>query len=102
DGKRLAVAIGSASGTDVWIQDLVSKTLTKLTTEVQRNDRREWTPDGKRVLYTSDRSGQLALWWQNADLSGTAGLIESDPGHVKAGGFNPVAAQTLANCLHGH
>jgi serine/threonine-protein kinase len=39
DGKRLAVAIGSASGTDVWIQDLVSKTLTKLTTEGQRNDR---------------------------------------------------------------
>jgi serine/threonine-protein kinase len=100
DGRRLALAIRSRSGTDVWIEDLGSRTPTKLTTEGQMNNRPEWTPDGKRILYQSNRSGQLALWWQNADLSGAAELIESAPGTVSAGVFSP-DGQTLLYWING-
>src|SRR5207248_1834439 len=39
-------------------------------------DRPEWSPDGKRVLYRSDRTGRAGtLWWQPWDGSGPAELL---------------------------
>jgi Tol biopolymer transport system component len=37
-----------------------------------RNDRPEWSPDGRRVLFRTTREGADALWWQAADGSGVA------------------------------
>jgi len=33
---------------------------------------REWTPDGKRVLFRTDRDGPTSLWWQPVDGSAPA------------------------------
>src|SRR5437868_7552355 len=77
DGKRIAVSIGSTGSIDVWIYDIASKTPTRLTNQGSRNDRAEWTSDGKRVLYSSvGRRNLTALWMQNADLSGEPELLE--------------------------
>ena len=81
DGKRIAVSIGSTSSVDVWIYDIASKTPTRITTTGSRNDRVEWTPDGKRVLYSSVGKRDLtALWVQNADFSGEPELLEGRRG----------------------
>jgi Tol biopolymer transport system component len=78
DGKRIAVSIGSPTSTDVWIYDLSSNTHTRITMEGARNDRVEWAPDGKRILYSSvGRAGITALWIQNVDHSGTPELLEA-------------------------
>ena len=77
DGKRIAVSIGSPTSTDVWIFEIASNTRTRLTTEGSRNDRVEWTPDGRRILYSSvGKAGLTALWIQNADHSGVPELLE--------------------------
>ena len=89
DGTRLAFTVRSILGSDVWIYDFASGTPTKLTTGTAGNSSPEWTPDSKRVLYASDRSGVNSLWWQNADLSGTAELVQSAPEVVNAGVFSP-------------
>ena len=76
DGRRLAMAIGSGASTDIWIHDLASHVTTRLTTEGANNDRPEWTPDGARVLFRSERgSGSYSLWSQAADFSGPAELL---------------------------
>ncbi len=54
DGRRLAIAVGSADRRDVWLFDLSSQTMTRLTSDGTSNDRPEWSPDGKRVLYRSE------------------------------------------------
>ena len=69
DGRKIAVSITSASERDVWVLDVPSGTLTRLTTDGKVNDRPEWTPDGKRVLYRTARDTRAALWWRTADLS---------------------------------
>ncbi len=49
-----------------------------------------WTPDGKHVLFTSDRSGKFDLWSievQNGKGAGPTVLIRPDVGDVHAFGF---------------
>jgi serine/threonine-protein kinase len=94
DGTRLAVGIQSGAASDIWIYDLTSSTLVKLTSEGERNERPEWTSDGKRVLFTSNRGGKIELWWQNADLSGSAERVQVEPTPISDGLFSP-NGQTL-------
>jgi serine/threonine-protein kinase len=67
DGKHLAVAIGAEKRTDVWIFDLPSGPLRRLTVEGTLNDRPEWTPDSRNVLFRSNRDGRMAIFAQPVD-----------------------------------
>jgi len=93
DGKRVALAHLTSTRTDVWIYTLASGTLQRLTTEGTLNDRPEWTPDSRRVLFRSNRSSRdrkMAIWWQAADGSSPAELLFSAPGHdVSEGVLSP-------------
>jgi serine/threonine-protein kinase len=79
DGRRLAVAIGESDRRDVWLFDLGSQTMTRLTSEGAANDRPEWTADSKRVLYHTDRGKRSAIWWRPADLSAEASPLIDSP-----------------------
>jgi Tol biopolymer transport system component len=49
-----------------------SGSLERLTTQGTDNERPEWSPDGKRVLFRSNREGLNAIFWQMADGSAPA------------------------------
>jgi serine/threonine-protein kinase len=72
DGRQLALTIGTADHREVWVDDLESGALSRLTTEGVTSERPEWSPDGRRVLYRTDRGGRTAIWWRPADLSADA------------------------------
>lgn len=44
-----------------------------------------WSPDGKRILFSSNRSGTIGVYVMNADGSGVQALVTSQPGeeHTK-------------------
>jgi Tol biopolymer transport system component len=71
DGQRIAVAIEEQEA-HVWLYDLSRETLTRLTFEGNSNLNPVWTPDGKRIAFTSNKEGPQNLFWQRAD--GTGGL----------------------------
>jgi eukaryotic-like serine/threonine-protein kinase len=79
DGRRLAVAVGSMDRRDIWIYDLGAQTATRLTSEGTTNERPEWTPDGKRVLFRTDRRARSAIWWRPVDLSADATAVIEGP-----------------------
>jgi serine/threonine-protein kinase len=87
DGSRVAFDIGGTQGRDIWIYEIASATLTRLTSGGS-NVRPEWTPDGKRVLYrqVTPRRG---LWWQPADGSGSPELLVEVPGGPNEGMVSP-------------
>jgi serine/threonine-protein kinase len=72
DGKQLALTMGTAGHRDIWLRDLDAGTLSRLTTEGTNNERPEWSPDGARVLYRTDRGVRTSIWWRAADRSGEA------------------------------
>jgi serine/threonine-protein kinase len=88
DGRRLAVEVASGSGNEIWIVDLADGAFERLTRE-GFNDRPEWTPDGSRVLYSSNRSRANPLYWQPADGSGPAELVYQGPDAIREGVFTP-------------
>ena len=55
---------------NIWIFDRDRGTLTRSTFD---NDDRDpiWTPDGRRLVYTSLRNGLYGLYWRAADGCGT-------------------------------
>ena len=67
DGRRVAVDVDQ----QVWIYDLVRDSLTRLTFESSLNRNPVWTPDGKRIVFQSNKeTEEYNVWWQLADGSG--------------------------------
>ncbi len=79
DGKRVALTLGSPDRRDVWLYELSSGTMTRLTMDGKANDRPEWSPDGKYVLYRSDRDNQTEIWRRPMDLSGPSTQLLAGP-----------------------
>jgi Tol biopolymer transport system component len=69
DGRRVAVGI-TEQERQVWLYDLSRDTLTRLTFQGNNNLVPFWTPDGKRIAFTSNKEGQRNVFWQLADGSG--------------------------------
>lgn len=75
DGRRIAISIGYPPYTsDIWIYDISSGTLTRLTTG-GTSDGAEWTPDGHRIAWTSVARGREGIWWQSHDASAPPELL---------------------------
>jgi serine/threonine-protein kinase len=71
DGRRIAVDITDKEGTQqVGLYDLTRDTLARFTFEGSFNQYPSWTPDGKRIAFTSNKEGSLRIFWQPADGSG--------------------------------
>ena len=89
DGRRLAFDVRGGQGTDVWVYDLAARTRLRLTTEGV-NDRPEWTPDGTRVLYSSNRAGaKYALWWKSANGGTPAESVYAAKYDIREGIVSP-------------
>jgi serine/threonine-protein kinase len=86
DGKRIAMSIVGTTTTDVWLYDVATGTNTRLTTEGATNDRPEWSPDGSRVLFRTDRNneGNFSIWWQPSDKTGKAEPLIQPPNAADA------------------
>ena len=71
DGTRVAIGILDKGDTDIWIWDLAGETLRRLTFAPGMDGLPVWTPDGRRIVFMSDRTGVLNLYSHASDGSGS-------------------------------
>jgi TolB protein len=58
DGKKLALTLGGSAGNpDIYILELQSQNLTRITDDPAIDTEATWAPDGKSLYFTSDRAG---------------------------------------------
>jgi len=77
DGKKIAYYLDS-SGYDVWNYDLARGVKTPMTFgsgSGQGNLYPVWSPDGRRIVYTSYRNGKYGLYLKASDGSGSEELL---------------------------
>jgi len=79
DGRRIALHVVGQANHDIWIYDLARDALTRLTFDPSADADPVWTPDGKRVVFRSVRTGAGNLWWKAADGSGAEERLTDSP-----------------------
>ena len=71
DGGQLVMSLLQNDGySDVYRFDLAAQTTTRLTSSASIDTSPSYSPDGRQIVFASDRSGQGQLYVMNADGTG--------------------------------
>jgi TolB protein len=62
DGTRLALTLSRDSNLDIYVLDLATQALTRITSNEAIDTEAAWTPDGKSLYFTSDRAGSPQIY----------------------------------------
>ena len=57
---------------NIWVYDVAGTTSGRRLTYGGRNPFPIWSSDGRRIVYQSDREGDVGIFWQFADGTGSA------------------------------
>jgi len=77
DGKRVAVerTDRETQNRDIWLIEVANGNATRFTSDAGWDAFPIWSPDGRRVIFTSNRSGTYDLYVKAADNSGNEQLL---------------------------
>jgi Tol biopolymer transport system component len=89
DGKRLALQINVSKRSDIWVYEWERDALTRLTFAGEANSYPVWTPDGQRIVYSSQEKGTVNLWWVRADGAWDAQRLTESKNNQYAGSWRP-------------
>jgi eukaryotic-like serine/threonine-protein kinase len=77
DGKRIAVDSfdPQSKNTDIWLYDLTRGVTTRFTYDQATDVIPVWSPDGKTLIFGSDRKGHNDLYRKNSNGTGTEEVV---------------------------
>ena len=78
DQKSAAVAVTEGNNTDIWIYDLAHNLRTRFTFDPAVEREAVWSPDGRSIVFSSNREGHFDLYRKASDGTGVEELLYSD------------------------
>jgi Tol biopolymer transport system component len=77
--------------TNIWIQDTHDSSLParRLTASTRSDENPQFSPDGRQVVFVSDRSGRAQIWVANKDGSNPLRLTSFSTGSTNAPRWSP-------------
>ncbi len=94
DGKRVALDVAGRNR-DIWVLEVDRGSLVRITSDPSEDVLPWWQPDGRRLLFSSNRGGNFDVYSQAADGSGEARLEVAAPGTQIVLGNTPDGRQAL-------
>jgi len=82
DGRHATMVKSTGNASDVWLVDNVRGVPSRFTFGPGTNSNPVWSPDGRRVIFSSDRNGSIDLFEKPSDGSEPERLLYADR-HVK-------------------
>jgi TolB protein len=67
DGTKLALTLSYESNPDIYVMDLATKSLHRITTDSAIDTEANWSPDGRTLAFISDRGGLPQIYTASAD-----------------------------------
>jgi serine/threonine-protein kinase len=96
DGRRVAVSIFEGGTSDIWIYDLSTSILSRLTSSRELASSPVWTRDGRRVAYV-DRGAGRSIWWVDVDGGRPPEKLASFSDAVRSLTFSPDGNYAVVN-----
>ena len=78
DQKNVAVAATERRNTDIWVCDVVSGRRTRFSFDPAVEREAVWSPDGRTIVFSSNRKGRYDLYRKPSDGSGAEEMLYSD------------------------
>jgi Tol biopolymer transport system component len=88
-GNQIALSIIGQEGEHIWVKTLDGSPPAKRTFEGQQNQRPEYGPDGRTLVYYNNQGSGFDLWRVPADGSGRAEVFVDEARDVVAAEFTP-------------
>jgi hypothetical protein len=91
DGTRLAIGLATDAGDDIWVKQLPRGPLSRVSYDSAAEYRPRWTPDGRSLMFGSNRLGRGAggLYERHADGTGADSLILRAAGGIFEAAWSP-------------
>ena len=80
DGTRVAFAATIGNNTDIYVVDLASKVISRITNSEGKDSSPSWSPDGSRLVFESSQDGNFEIYAINADGSNLIRLTNEAEG----------------------
>jgi serine/threonine-protein kinase len=96
DGTTIALDARDQEN-DIWTFDIARHTLTRLTTDRGVDGFPLWIPDGRRIIFESNRTGSFNLYSQAADGTGVAEQLTKSQNQVWPYSISPDGTRAVLN-----
>jgi WD40 repeat protein len=104
DGKSVAVTIQdhTTGNGDIWIYDVARGTRTRFTFDAGSDQNPIWSPDGRTIVFASDRKGHLDLYRKPSDGSANEELLYSDTDDKQPASWSPDGKYLMYRVYNPH
>jgi Tol biopolymer transport system component len=89
DRKNVAVVVDASGNADIWIYDVERGLRTRFTFDPANDNYPVWSPDGRTIVFASDRKGTAGLYRKAADGSGADELLYATESAATPESFSP-------------
>jgi Tol biopolymer transport system component len=89
DGRYVAFDRTTDGGTDMWVKELDTGPVYRLTFDEATEFRPEWSPDGEYILFVSERGENRDLYRRRANATGPVELVLDRPREISQGVWSP-------------
>lgn len=89
DGKRLAFQSQKDGNWEIYVMQLDSGNVTRLTNDLAYDGAPSWSPDGTSIAFESYRAGDLDIWKMNDDGTNAMNLTPHEPAYDYGPAWSP-------------